>query len=155
MVNIQFETGNNSVIFTIKKSIYPLNVIMKTAYNFTNNFYIFFDYTTEDCIGVQIKSKALLSDNELDKTVGEFYNELLNQSIRYDIQNRTSDLRQLILGRALYTECIETKEGNGFNQIKGEPVENTSTMDTNKDYINDTYQIATCWNENVKFEGDK
>ncbi len=155
MVNIQYEAKKNNIIFTINNSIYPLSVILKTAYNFTNNFYVFFDYIADDCIEVQIKSKGILSDNELEKMVGEFYNELLNQNIRYDIQNKTNNLRQLILGRALYTECIETNVDNGSDQIKEEPIESISTMDKNEDYIQDTYQIATCWNENKKFDGDK
>lgn len=155
MVNIQYEAKKNNIIFTINNLIYPLSVIMKTAYNLTNNFYVFFDYIADDCIEVQIKSKDFLSDNELERTVGEFYNELLNQNIRCDIQNKTSNLRQLILGRALYTECIETNGDNGFDRIKEEPIENIPSMDTNKDYIQDTYQIATSWNENKKFDGDK
>ncbi len=155
MIDIQFEVGSNSVVFAIKSEIYPLNVIMKTAYNFTNNFYIFFDYVSEGCIQVQIKSKALLSDSELEKVVGEFFNELLNQNIRYDLENRTSNLRQLILGRALYTECIETDENYNDNSIKEEIKENASIIDKNEVYTEDINQIATCWNEDVKYKGDR
>lgn len=155
MIDIQFEVGSNSVTFDIKNEIYPLNVIMKTAYNFTNKFYIFLDYVSEGCIQVQIKPKALLSNSELEKVVGEFFNELLNQNIRYDIENRTSNLRQLILGRALYTECIETDENYSDNETQEGLKESTSVMNKNEDYIKDINEIATCWNEGAKYEGDR
>ncbi|AGY77735.1 hypothetical protein [Clostridium autoethanogenum] len=52
----------------------------------------------------------------MKKLVGEFYNELLNQTLRIEIFKETKNIRELILGRALYNTCVEVKESNSINK---------------------------------------
>jgi His-Xaa-Ser system protein HxsD len=83
---------------------------MKAAYNFIDDFYLFFDYESEDTIRVDFKSKQDRTSKEVEMIIGEFHNELLNQSIRYKVSKETKNIRELILGRALYNTCIEDEK---------------------------------------------
>lgn len=152
MVTVHNKVDAGNIVFTINTLIYPLAVIMKTAYNYTDNFYIFLDYINDGIIEVQIKSKECIDIAELESLVGDFYNELLNQNIRLDIQKNTSNLRQLILGRALYTECIENKE---IELIKDTQLDTTNVeIIINEDYNSDLYQISAPWTSKMEYKGD-
>lgn len=48
MVTVQHKVDAGNIVFTINTLIYPLAVIMKTAYNYTDNFYIFLDYLDDE-----------------------------------------------------------------------------------------------------------
>ena len=147
MVTVQNKVDAGNIVFTINTMIYPLAVIMKTAYNYTDNFYIFLDYINDGIIEVQIKSKESIDIAELESLVGDFYNELLNQNIRLDIQKNAGNLRQLILGRALYTECIENKEIE-LTKAKDTQLDTTNVeISINEDYYSDLYQISAPWDE--------
>jgi His-Xaa-Ser system protein HxsD len=152
MVTVQNKVDVGNIVFTINTLIYPLAVIMKTAYNYTDNFYIFLDYINDGIIEAQIKPKESVDIAELESLVGDFYNELLNQNIRLDIQKNTSNLRQLILGRALYTECIEIKE----NELTKDTQLDTTNVEIsiNEDYNSDLYQISAPWTSKMEYKGD-
>lgn len=146
-MNIEYEKNGESLIFKINKSIYLLPVIMKASYIFTNSFYIFFDYIDEGYIEVHFKSKGQIAKSQLENKVGEFCNELLCQCLRFDIQNKTKDLRMLILGRALHAECIEIKEDK---EICNNAPESGRFLDTKEDYNRDPYRIGFNWHENMR-----
>lgn len=137
---------DNKINIKIDVRIYTLQTVMKTAYNFINEFYIFLDYIDNQFINVQMKLKDNSKKIGFECIIGDFYNELLNQQIRMDIFLKTRNLRQLIVGRALYTECIELS-----NEDSDEIVLDGSTMTYSKDIFN----IASPWNDKFKFEGDK
>jgi radical SAM pair-associated protein len=152
MVALQSRFHEENIVFSINTEIYPLDVIMKTAYNYTDGFYIFFDYEKDGFIEVKLKHKEDCDVPKLEAVVGEFYNELLNQKIRLDIQKSTSNIRQLILGRALYTECIET---NGVETSQStQPVMDYSEININDDYNINPYQISSPWTTKMGFGGD-
>lgn len=151
MVTIQHKLDAGTIVFSINTMIYPLAAIMKTAYNYTDKYYIFLDYASDTLIEVQLKPKDY-TDNKLEATVGNFYNELLNQNIRQDIQKNTSHLRQLILGRALYTECIEIQENENVKNPQSDSIK--IDIDANVDYNSDPYQISSPWTEKMGYKGD-
>ena len=67
--------------------------------------------------------KLQANQDNLDNIIGEFYNELLRESLRYNIAIETKNLRELIISRALYTTCIETEDekeeiSNDNNQLE-------------------------------------
>ena len=71
----------------------------------------------------------LLQENkaDLEKIIGEFYNELLRESLRYNIAIETKNLRELIVGRALYTTCIDLEENQ--EEKNEEDIEETYNLD--------------------------
>lgn len=98
---------NNCAEILLSKEIYPLVSVKKALANFMEDTYIKID-SNKDKIVVQI---ALQEDKKnLEKIIGEFYNELLRESLRYNIAIETKHLRELIVGRALYTTCIDLEE---------------------------------------------
>ena len=88
---------------------------------------------------VQIELKQ--SSADLEKLIGEFYNELLRESLRYNIAVETKNLRELIVGRALYTTCIDLEQESATNEDSNE-LENTEKVKV-EDYSLD--EIAVNW----------
>ena len=70
--------------------------------------------------------------------IGELYNEFLRESLRYEISLETKNLRELIVGRALYTTCIQLEDGETEEK---EP--NYKIEDNNEEY--DIDEIARNW----------
>ncbi|MPQ31320.1 His-Xaa-Ser system protein HxsD [Clostridium estertheticum] len=137
-MNIEYKYHPNKAIFNLNSKIYELSCIMKAAYNFIDEFYVFFDYESEDTIRVDFKSKQTRSSKEVEIIIGEFCNELLNQSIRYKVSKETKNVRELILGRALYDTCIEDKEDK-INNLESD--NNKELNFSEVDYLN----IGTNW----------
>lgn len=148
MKGIEFNTEDSCCIFYINENIYPIDVVMKTSYIFIENFYIFFDYEQEHVIIVSFKSKNGASKEEMSGYIGEFFNEMLNQLIRVDIFNKTKNIRQIILARALYGNCIDTSELDKNVDCQS----NTSLDEINltkyENSEDDCLRIASNWFEN-------
>lgn len=91
----------------LSKNIYPLTTIKKALTNFMDDIYTKIE-DRDDKIIVQI----LLKRDKIswDKLIGELYNDFLRESLRYNISLETKNLRELIIGRALYTTCIDIEE---------------------------------------------
>ena len=85
---------------------------------------------------IKIKSQT---NDKLDNIIGEFYNELLRESLRYNIAMETKNLRELIIGRALYTTCIEIDEEKEISTNN----DNISEITEDEDYSLD--DIAVNW----------
>lgn len=94
----------------IDKSIYSLESCMKSSYIFIDRFYIYLDIK-DNKILIEIKNKEKDSTVTEDD-IGEFYNELLNQSIREMVYYKTKGIREIILARALHNSCIDISESN-------------------------------------------
>jgi His-Xaa-Ser system protein HxsD len=124
---------HGKVTFLINERMYPLESILKTAYIFIDNYYIFMDKKDTDLLSIEISPKKEDEVN-LGNVVGEFYNELLNQLLRICVSNKTRTLRELITTRALYSSYIHE------NEIKNIPMDNEYDLD----------KIATNW-----YEGDE
>lgn len=105
-----YEVNGKNAEITLNKNIYPLVSVKKAISNFMSDAYIKIDKINKNNIIIEIELKR---DNERDtnEVIGEFYNELLRESLRYDITMQTKNIRELIVGRALYTTCIDIEEG--------------------------------------------
>lgn len=98
---------DNIAEITISKALYPLITIKKAVANYMEDVYIKLE---EDKDNIIIKLQLQENKEDLERIVGEFYNELLRESLRYDISCETKNLRELIVARALYTTCIDVNE---------------------------------------------
>lgn len=119
----------------IEEDIYPLITVEKAISNFTQDIYIKLEHKDKKTLLI----KLVLQDDKknLEKIIGELYNELLRENIRYNISKETKNLRELIVGRALYTTCIEMDEQDKEENYK---------EDNEEDYNLD--EIAVNWFEN-------
>lgn len=103
--NFKFEINNKlkQIEFNINTKIYSLTAIYQTAYLFLDKVYIFLDGQPDKEIKVFFKAKDNTPLKELEKTAGEFYNELLNQLLRERINQANDRIREYIVSQALYS----------------------------------------------------
>lgn len=121
-----------SVSFQVDKGLYPLKAIYRTAYLFTDRYYIGLDQNEKVyIISLSGKDKKIVYED-----VGEFQNELLNQSLNEIVNEKTRDIRKLIVTRALYSAFVPEEE----NEYEGMQ-EKTDEADYNLD------EIAKAWYE--------
>ncbi|GEA31257.1 His-Xaa-Ser system protein HxsD [Clostridium diolis] len=125
--------NENSIKFYLDKEVYNIKTIMKAAYNFIEEFYILLDYIN-DSIEVTFECKSSKSSEEMKKYKGEFYNELLRQNIRYMVSQDTKNIRELVMGRALYDTCIEYQDS----------FEDDEVSEKNSDF-DDQFDILVNW----------
>ena len=90
------------MIFHFSKELYSKTALLKAAYSFTDKAYIHLDVNENEYI-VDITIKP----NAEEFTLKEFENELLFQSLKYNIYQQTKEIRQLIIIRALASTVID------------------------------------------------
>lgn len=113
MNKVKVSINNNDYVFKISKDIYPLSCIKKAASNFLEIAYIYIENENDYFIIKISKHEDLNYEKDI---VGEFYNELLRECIRYDISRETKNIRELIVGRSLYSTCIYDEDDNNTSQ---------------------------------------
>ncbi|HJJ11551.1 MAG TPA: His-Xaa-Ser system protein HxsD [Clostridiaceae bacterium] len=137
--NFYINEEQNYIELYLNEKIYNLSIIKKALYNFIDDGYFILNYADADAD--TIIAKIFLKEHTTNKElfVKELYNELFNESIRFDVMKQTKNIRELILGRALYSTCIDTEKNE--NEEKNE----MQTDDNNYNINN----IAVNW-----FEGN-
>jgi len=102
------------------KELYPKEAIIKAAYKFTDDYYVYLD-SDENCFYIDIEPQ----NAESSKTSSsEFINEVLVQTARYTVMQQTRNIRELIVGRALASTIIDNSD-TGFTddeEIKAEDI---------------------------------
>lgn len=104
--------------------------ILKASYLFIDRYYISSAYTGEHEISIIIEAKNGSGIKNIDK---EFSNELIAQMVRYNLSKSNKSMKELILGRALFSTCIDTAEPE--YQIVDLPVANYSLDDIAVDWF--------------------
>lgn len=100
-----YKIDKDKITFYIDTNIYNDTVIKKAIYNFIDNRKIILNKFDEKTVVIVSKK----SDDNIDDFIKKFYSELLNESLRFEVMKETKNIRELILGRALYSTCIDTK----------------------------------------------
>ncbi|WP_313755961.1 His-Xaa-Ser system protein HxsD [Tissierella sp.] len=113
---------NEIARIVVDKSIYSLETCMKSSYVFIDGFYIYLDIK-DNKILIEMKSKEK-HNTITEDDIGEFYNELLNQSIREMVYYKTKGIREIIMARALHNSCIEISESDFDTNEQSFDVEN-------------------------------
>lgn len=90
------------IVFKVDKGLYPLKAIYRAAYLYTDKYYIGLDQTEKEYI-IKFSGKKKHCDYD---DVGQFQNELLNQSLKMALSNDTREIRELIVTRALYSSFL-------------------------------------------------
>lgn len=91
-------------MFKFSKEIYNKQALLKASYSFTDKAYIHIDVDEQNYI-VDILPKT----NEMQINTDDFKNEILAQTVRLHVANKTKNIRELILARALSSTLIEDK----------------------------------------------
>lgn len=103
--NLDVNPEDGYVIVSVNPKIYPLDVVLSSAYAFIEKCYCLVDGNPSDEIIVELRPKDKKADLEV---IGrEFNNELLNYA-NYAVQTlRNQKLREAIIDRVLMTNFVE------------------------------------------------
>lgn len=131
-----YKIKDNYAEILLDLKLYPLNAIKKALSNYIEQTYIKMSYKDENTIKIEMVIKDYKKE-ELEQLIGNLYNELLNESLRYEVALETKNLRELIVGRALYTTCIDVETEQERTKKQEQVEENLADYDIN--------EIATNW----------
>lgn len=116
----------------ISAEVYSRDCVLKTAYAFLDRAYVLVDRDQRYFL-VRLRPKE--PDRQggalTAQLAGEFQNELLNQQVRKTVMDRTRNVRELILARAMYSSYIEEP------QLPEQSDEAYSIDDIAKDWFQD------------------
>jgi His-Xaa-Ser system protein HxsD len=141
-MNPTIQAAKNMVSIQVDEKVFPRDVVVAAAYIFIDRCYIRLERALRGRVLARIKGKKKLSRNQLVNLADEFENELLHQLIRRQVAERTDGLREVIVGRALFSAEPES----GAEAAQAEPQEDM-------DYLDDPLGIAIPWEE--KYGDDK
>lgn len=105
-MNTNFEIKGDIAIIKINKEIYPKEVLIQAAYIKLEKYYILID-TDENYFIVSLKYKEKNQTNNLESSVYEFFDELIESQSYIDQIERTSKIREIILERALLGQTLD------------------------------------------------
>lgn len=94
-------------IIHIDDRIFCIEAVLKASYLFIDKYYINVSHSDFHTIDIAIEGKDGIDMLNVDK---EFSNELIAQMVRYNLILSNKTMKELILGRALYSTCIEANE---------------------------------------------
>ena len=100
-------------IFSVDDRIFRAEAVLKASYMFLDKYYVSAEYRAEHSIVVTVEPKSTESMVDIDK---KFSNELISQMVRYDLLKSNKAMKELILGRALFSTCLDTKEPEVYSQ---------------------------------------
>jgi His-Xaa-Ser system protein HxsD len=105
------ESKDRTLRISINLAVYPLEVLFRTSYLFTDRCYLFLEREEEgEQVTVNFAAKTSLGD--LATVAGEFCNELVNQRVRRDISAETRPLRELIVAQAFAEGDLLDRSGS-------------------------------------------
>ena len=135
MTKESIEIRGDCILININPKIYSLDVVYSAAYVFLEKAYILLEGDPEKELIINLKSKESLDEKGLEKLGREFLNELINYSFYQKQSNKNSEIRKIILQRALLTNDPFKMENLGdLGDLEGEE-------------IDDSEEIAIPWEE--------
>lgn len=87
-------------------NLYSKEALFRASYHFTDEYYIKLDIQNNEFV-VSIITKGESSEKDIE---GRFENELLSQVTREIIADKTKNIREMLLGRALASTIIDDKD---------------------------------------------
>ncbi|MCG2718332.1 MAG: hypothetical protein L6408_05800 [Nanoarchaeota archaeon] len=145
--NLEINQKEGCVIISVNPKIYPLDVVLSSAYIFTDNYYVLVDGDPNEEIMVELRPKD--SDKDLQKLGRDFNNELINYA-NYAVQSiRNEQLRGAILNRVLLTNNVTPNDSvkcntNDYLEKEAKPWQ-----------FEDPEKIAVPWDEKYGESKDK
>lgn len=106
-MNTSYKIIKNKALIELDANAYPLASVKKAMFYYIDKLYM-----NVEVVNNSINVTAEKIDNKVDfeNEIKEFINDCLRESLRYEISVQTKDIRELILGRALYSMCIKVDD---------------------------------------------
>lgn len=94
----------NRITVSVGLSIYTHTSILKTAYWFTDQCYVFIDRVegAEDLLRIELRNKESTSNESLEILAREFCNRLLDQRVRDIVFKETRKVRDFLVEKAFF-----------------------------------------------------
>jgi len=108
-----FEITPNSVVVKLNKNFYPREVLIQASYVKLEEFYIYLDEEGEYfLVELRFKDSQHKSKTDFENAANSFLDELVEAHSYINQMKKSSDLRQIILERALLSqEDINNQNG--------------------------------------------
>jgi His-Xaa-Ser system protein HxsD len=97
----------------IDRDLYGDTAIFKTAYWFTDRFYIFLDSTPDKRLSVELRPKVASPPTSLQAACAEFCNSLVDFRVRGMILNETQAVREALVTKAFMEGIPKTQSEDG------------------------------------------
>jgi His-Xaa-Ser system protein HxsD len=94
----------------VDPSLYSLTAILKTAYWFTDQCYLYL-VNRPPLVEVEFRLKQDDSEDALKKFCGQFLNNLLDQAVRQKVLEETSSVRDTLLKKAFFDAKLSLNHG--------------------------------------------
>lgn len=105
-------SSNKVCILEVDDRLFCSEAILKTSYLFIDRFFVLPSYKDDHIISISIEARDGNSIDGIDKAFG---NELIAQMVRYNLSKSNKTMKELILGRALYSTCLDEAEPERFD----------------------------------------
>lgn len=96
--------GHRSMRLRLNTNIYPKESILTACYNFLDRAYIYLEKSGQDTVTVSFDLKKRPA-NPLRKNEGrlrrDFLDDLIHQTLRYEVSRNNKRIREMIIERAL------------------------------------------------------
>lgn len=97
---ITSDTLGDFAFVNIDKELYCEVAIFKTAYWFTDRFYLFLDSTEDGRVTVEFRAKTSSSPTQLQEACAEFCNSLIDFRVREEVRKQTGPIREALVTKA-------------------------------------------------------
>lgn len=98
----------SALLARVQLSVYGLEPLQKAVHNFTDRCHVHLEQIDERTVLCRFSMKSAGSD--LKMLAGEFLNELLDQSLRARLAEKTEPVRRLLLAQAFSKTNLLTPE---------------------------------------------
>ena len=94
----------------ISTRVFPLDVVQRTAYWYTDDYYLFLDMTSDgNTIFLEFRNKREGKADGLDEVIKGFCNDLIDQVVRKQVKLETKEIEDIIVKRA-FSEALSADE---------------------------------------------
>ena len=101
---------------SIDPNVFSEAAILKTAYWFTDRYYLFLTKNSLGLIDVEVRAKQDGAPDDLKVACGEFWNKLLDQEVRQKVLAETGSLRDTLLKKAFFEARLPVPAGVVSNE---------------------------------------
>ena len=107
---VRIKSQNNTIKIVVDSRIYSPEAVYGAAYVFLDRAYVRLDGNPKKKITIFLKSKKTFKESKREKLKEEFFNELLNYSLRFQISKQNQKIREYLVGTAMLGAVGEEKK---------------------------------------------
>ena len=101
----KYEKTNTGFLIRISLYLYARAAVIKALYAYRDRYLIYYELDTDELIVFFEPTHSEMPD--IKEEISNIYRDLDFQMLRYDTMKTSKEIRELLIGRALYATCIE------------------------------------------------